>query len=132
LTLYIRTATFDNTSLYDRPHYSILFYCSFAPSLYSHLVHSTKMTMSSSRTPASLLPPLGQISTSEQLAIEWTTLNFNLPVDLASKKLEHCNQIALKLFTGNIEFVLALDITATMGLIEFLRAMEQHMVTLFN
>jgi hypothetical protein len=53
-------------------------------------------------------------------------------VDLASKKLENCDQIAMKLFLVYDKFVLAKDITATMGLIEFLRAMEQRMVTLFN
>jgi hypothetical protein len=53
-------------------------------------------------------------------------------VDLASKKLEHGDQIALKLFPGHDKFVLAQVITVTMGLIEFLRAMEQRMVRLFN
>jgi hypothetical protein len=76
--------------------------------------------MSPSHTPASLLPPLSQISSSEKLAIELTLLDFDLWMELSSKKLEHCDQIALKLFHGDDEFLLAKDITVTMGLREFL------------
>jgi hypothetical protein len=53
-------------------------------------------------------------------------------VDLVSKKLEHHVQIAQKLFPRHHNFVLVKDITVTIVLIEFLRAMEQFMIMQFN